>query len=214
MIGRRGWTAMAAIALAAAAPAAALGPLDIELQVNWWEAESDVDGAVEDSGAPGGRVDLWFGNRVGASAGYAQTEPGGFLEGEELVYSNLDLKFRLFNVADNGYLAVGGGWQKVDLFDETTDGPRASVDGRVGFVGVLYGYARGAYYFGLGDIESDDGDVEVDDGWEAEAGLALHPLPFLWFYGGWRKNSVEFTGDFGPTRVQNEGWVGGIGVTF
>lgn len=212
---RRVLAGVMAVALLGATPAAALGPVDIELQANWWQSESDVDGIVEDSGAIGGRVDVWFGSWVGADLAYAQAEPGGVLDGEELVYSNVDLKVRLFSLADNSYLAVGGGWQKVELFGETTDGPRAALDTRIGVVGVLYGYARGAYYFGLGDIEGDDGvDVEVDGGWEAEAGLAVHPLPFLWFYGGWRKNNLEFAGDLGNTRVENEGWVGGVGFTF
>lgn len=202
---------IAAVALAtfvlAAAPAAAMGPVDGEVTVMYWLSETEVDDGVTsasvDSEDIGFRGELWFAKKIGVSVAMF----GADLEDTDLSldYNNLDVKWRLFSPTENNFFAVGAGWQEIDAGDGKADGFRVVAEGRVAIVGIVYFYGRGAYAPSL-DAEGEDADMT-----ELEAGVMLKPAPFLQLFAGYRMNETSF--DAGGD-LTTDGFVVGAGINF
>ena len=207
------------LAAAPHVPAWALGPVDGEVTVLYWNSDTDAFGASESSSAVGGRAELWFIKKLGVSAGIYRPEPDGSLDGLEFDYKNLDVKWRLISPTENNFLAVGAGWQLVDIdfggFDTDTSGLRLVAEGRVGLVNILYLYGRAAYLPSLDDL--DTGLITLTDGKgkEFEFGLQLKPMPFIQFFAGFRSHEDNFEGPFGAdVDFKHDGIVAGAGVNF
>jgi hypothetical protein len=209
---------LSAVALATAlAPAQAVGPVDGEVTALYWESETEFDAIVEGSGAPGARADLWFWDRWGASAALFEPSPEGALDGSDLGYANIDLKWRFLSASQNNFLAIGAGWERFTLdgvTEGTSDGVRVLAEGRVGIVKILYFYGRAAYLPELSDLDTGTVVLTNGKGQEGEAGLQLKPLPFLQIFAGYRVNETEFDTPAGPLELKNEGPVVGLGVNF
>jgi hypothetical protein len=207
-----------AAALAAAiVPAFALGPVDGEVSALYWGSKTEIATLDEGSGAPGGRADLWFFDRWGASAAMFEPSPEGDLAGSDIGYANVDLKWRFLSATRNNFLAIGAGWERFTLdglAEGESDGVRVVAEGRVGIVKVLYFYGRAAYLPSLSDL--DTGTVVLTDGSgsEGEVGLQLKPWPFVQFFAGWRQNKTEFRSVAGDLSFENKGPVVGMGVNF
>jgi len=205
------WIATAAVvaALAAAVPVAAAGPVDGEVTAFYWlsETTSEFDGSPsfkEDSDDLGFRGELWFFKRLGVSAGMYSAD---LADSDETVdYTNLDVEWRLISPSENNFFAVGVGWQKIDVGDDDTSGPRVVVEGRVALVGILYFYGRGAYAPDLDDV----GPATGGKASEYDLGVMIKPAPFLQIFAGYRSNRVSFDGfDWDTT-----GPIAGVGINF
>jgi hypothetical protein len=212
--------AIAAAALAVSlwsAPAAAIGPADGEVTVLYWESDTDVSGVSEGSGDVGGRAEVWFLKRWGVSASLFQPNPGGALDGTDLRYTNLDAKFRLISPAENNFLAVGVGWQKIDVSGDAsgdTSGPRVVAEGRIS-VKIVYFYARAAYLPELDDLKIADATYTNGSAQEIEAGIQIKPFPFFQIFAGYRADKTTFDApEGGSFEVENQGPVAGIGFNF
>lgn len=205
-------------------PAAAMGPVDGEVGLDYWVSETEVasgaSGITEDSASPGIRAELWFFNKLGVSGSMYEPQPEGALDGSDTEYLNLDIKYRLISPTDKTFLAVGGGWESVDFGATDTSGPRIVVEGRVGFAGLAYAYGRGAYLPVLEDF-GDAATVEAQDGTgrEVELGVAVEPSPFFSVWAGYRTQNFEFDQFVGGVAageltVDNDGFVAGVGFHF
>lgn len=207
----------AAVLAATCVPAFALGPVDGEVTALYWGSQTSISTIDESSGAPGGRADLWFWQRWGASAALFQPSPEGDLTGEDIGYANVDLKWRLLSPTQNNFLAFGAGWEKFTLDGVTTassDGVRVVAEGRVGIVKMLYFYGRAAYVPSLSDLDTGAGVLTDGKGSEGEVGLQLKPFPYMQFFAGYRQNKTEFTSSTGDLAFENKGPVVGLGVNF
>jgi hypothetical protein len=214
---------LAAIVLAALAvplwpaPAVAVGPVDGEVTALYWDSDTDVSGVSEGSGDLGGRAEVWFLKRYGFSGEFFQPSPGGALDGTDLEYLNLDAKFRILAPSENNFLAVGVGWQKIDVSGDLTgdtSGPRVVAEGRFSFK-IVYIYGRVAWLPELGDLTLGSDTFTNGQGQELEAGVQIKPFPFFQIFAGYRADKVTFDApEGGSLEVKNEGPVAGIGFNF
>jgi hypothetical protein len=190
-------------------PSLAAGPVDGEITAVYWLSDTKFDLAGLDSGsekseAIGFRAELWFVKKLGVSAGLF---PAELADSDETIdYNNLDVKWRLLSPTENNFLAIGAGWQQIDVDSEDTGGVRVVLDGRVALVGFLYFYGRAAYVPSLSDV----GDLRGGSMTELEAGLMIKPAPFIQLFAGYRSNDVGFDGVDWTT----DGAVAGVGVNF
>jgi len=188
----------------------ALGPIDGEAGLYWWanEFEADISDGEIDAGALGGRGELWLDQTWGLSGQLYRSD----LEEDNLddaEYLNIDFKRRVFSLTDNTYLALGLGWQDVDINNEDSKGARILVEGRVGLGGVVYLYGQTAWLPELDDFNNRS-DV---DGTEFEAGLSFDPLPFVSVRAGYRKFKIDYTNDLNDNdeSAKSTGFVIGAG---
>lgn len=197
----------AAVFVLGTGSAVAMGPVDGEVTAMYWMSETEVDvgfgSASEDSEDIGFRGELWFMKKLGVSVALFSAD----LEDSDATidYNNLDVKWRVLSPTENNFLAVGAGWQQIDLDGDDADGFRVVVEGRVAIVGIVYFYGRGAHAPEL-DADGIDGDMT-----ELEAGVMVKPAPFLQLFGGYRSNDMSFDGGIDLTT---DGFVIGAGVNF
>lgn len=188
----------------------ALGPVDGEVGIYWWanEFEADFSDGEIDAGALGGRGEIWFDQKWGMGGQLYQSD----LEEDNLddaEYLNIDFKRRIFSLTDNTFLALGLGWQDVSIENESSNGARVLLEGRVGLGGVVYLYGQTAWFPDLDDF-SNRSNV---DGTEFEAGLSFDPLPFFSLRAGYRKFKIDYTNNYNNNdeSARSTGFVIGAG---
>lgn len=208
-----------------ATTALAAGPVSGEVTALYWASNSTIaDAESEHSYDAAARAELWFVKKFGLSASWYRPQPdnGAAVGVESMQYANLDFKWRYLSPTQNNFFALGAGWQQVDVNggyafagDESTAGPRVVAEGRVCFVKILYGYARGAWLPTLQDWTSTAaGDLRDGDGFEAEAGLQIKPAAFIQIFLAYRMSHTSFEGASGPVTFDHDGPVVGFGFNF
>jgi len=198
-------------------PAFALGPLDVAVTAYFWNADTEVLDQTEASGDVGGRAEVWF-KRIGGTAELFRLRPEGSLSDLDFDYGSLDVKWKLLDLTENNFLAVGAGYEKVDLkgstIDDNSSGPRVMAEGRVGLTSILWFYGQLAYMPDLSDLHA--GAVTFTNGsaFEYEFGLQLKPFPFLQLFGGYRMHKDEYDVPLGTGTIKHDGILVGAGVNF
>jgi hypothetical protein len=212
--------------LASISPAAALGPVDGEVGAVYWFNDFEAPGISEDAGAPGFRAELWFVERFGVRGARFSSDPDDLGSGASSDYTSIDLLWRALSAAENSFLAVGAGWEEIDLssigLDGDTSGVRLSLEGRLGLIGAIYGYAQLSYLPALDDAPSVVPGLRFDEmtGLEYEAGVSWKMAPFVSLRAGYRRNSVDFTLDDGlpgsdpEDTAESAGFLAGLGLHF
>ncbi|NIL99866.1 MAG: hypothetical protein GTN89_02585 [Acidobacteria bacterium] len=193
---------VASLALVSATAVDAAGPVDGEIGAIYWNSEFDSSGVAalsSDSGSPGFRGQLWLFNKYGVKAGMYRADLDDFTAVETSDYTSVDLMWRPFSPTQNNYIAVGLGWQEMDLstigLQGDTSGIRINVDGRVGFGKILFAYGEASYLPALGDATATTpalGRFESMTGYEYELGVSVKTFPFMQFRAGYRMQSVDF----------------------
>lgn len=219
------------VVAAATLPALAIGPIDGEIGAVYWANEYDTRGglaslASEDANAPGYRAEVWLFERYGLRAGvYTSDLEDVGMESSE--YASVDLLWKAFAPSKNNFLAVGAGWQEMDLtavgLDGETSGGRLSVEGRVS-AGFVYFYGQGSFLPEMDDAESStgtDGRFEELTGHEVEVGVSWKLLPFVSLRTGYRTHSMEFVrtdfdllGSEIDGEVESSGFLAGVTIRF
>lgn len=197
-------------------PTRALGPVDVEVTALYWMSDSELGGVSEDSKGPGVRGELWI-KRLGFAAHSYKLDPDTLFDGESLTSTAADVKFRLISVAENSFLAAGVGYGTMDLSGPgsgETSGLRLVAEGRIGLVGILYGYGRAAYLPSLDDWEVEGATLTDGDGREVELGVMVQPFPFLQLFGGYRNAEASFDLAGAAVDLKSDGIVVGVGVKF
>lgn len=199
---------------AAAAPALALGPVDIELEGGYWDNDLDVEDAsgTESEGAAAPYLrGIFTVGRFGLRLAHYESDTDRLGDAE---YQSADVMFRLFKLTENNRLSVGAGVQRLAYDtgsgDDSTTGARVAAEGRVGLFKLVFLYGEAAYYPDLGDITV--GGVTVDDlsGFDVEAGVAIHPLPFLWINAGYRDVDIDGNVPGSDVSLGASGYLAGV----
>lgn len=201
----------AVAALALTAPALAVGPVDVEVGAQFWKNDLKSDGDKVSADGAGAFANVWFG-RWGVRGGIDRTHPDNT---DDIDYYHLDVQYRLLDVSDFNYVAVGAGLERIDFGPEDTSGPRVSVDGGIS-VKVVQLFGTVVYAPKLSDIDiNSTTKLEDVDYRSFEAGVAFHPLPFLRLRAGYRdvRTSGEVTG-FGSIKATQKGPFIGASVKF
>jgi len=219
------WLAAACViaAFVVARPAAAVGPVDIELEGRYWvndfEKVDEIEDLDDEASALGWRGRLWFG-RFGVQVEQHESDPSDL--DPRATYTSAELDFKLLEIGDS-FLGLGAGWQRNEYefgsLSRTTQGLRLSAEASVELFWIIQGTARFGYYPDLGDMSDGAGSVWDDvhgDEWELAVGI--HPLPFLWFKAGYREMQVSAdvvgADTSTPTAYTNAGYFGAVGVKF
>ena len=191
-------------------PVQALGPIDGEVGLHWWanNFEADISDGEIDAGALGARGELWFDQKWGLSGQLYRSD----LEEDDLddaEYLNIDFKRRVFSLTDNSFLALGLGYQDVNIDNDSSKGARILVEGRVGLGGVVYLYGQTAWFPELEDFNNRSN----VDGTEFEAGLSFDPLPFMSVRAGYRRFKIDYTNELNNSdeSAKSTGFVIGAG---
>lgn len=193
----------AAVAVAAAGtPALALGPVDIDLGVVYWLSETEEGDVTADSEAPGGFVDLGFGDHWVVGASYYKADPDG---GDSVDFTNLTVKYKFISATRNNFFALGAGAEKLSGGDESATSARVFAEGRVS-VKIVYFYARAAYLPSLADL----GPLKGDTGTDFDAGVGIKPLPFFYIYAGYADKTREYE----QLEFKVNGPYAGVGFNF
>ena len=185
-----------------ALPAAAAGPVDGEFGAVYWLSDYDGSGVTalsSDSGSPAFRASLWLFDKYGVKAGVYRSDLDDVGAIEASSYTSIDVMWRPLSPTSNNYIAVGLGWQEMDLnaigLEGDTSGARVSAEGRVGLGRLFYAYGEGAYMPDLDDANATTvgfGQFEDLSGYEYEAGISWKVAPFINVRAGYRVHSVDF----------------------
>ncbi len=201
-----------------ALPASALGPVDGEIGALWWANEYDVDGAsAVDGDAPGFRAEVWMMKKYGVRAARFSSDLDDIgLDSSD--YSSLDLMWKAFSPTENNFLALGLGWEEMDMtgigLDGDTSGVRLSVEGRVGIIGAVYAYGQGSYLPSLDDATSAGATLKDLEGFEYELGVSWKAAPFISFRAGYRENSLDYSSAGIDGTAETRGFLLGTGFHF
>jgi hypothetical protein len=186
------------LCLPLSAPALALGPVDGEVSTVWWANDFDTDSqgvtTSSDAGAPGLTAQLWAFKRFGVRASQFSSEPDDM---DGIDYRSFDFMWRPLSPTENNFVAVGLGWQQMELpgFADDTSGARVTVEGRVSLMGMVYAYGHGSYLPSLDDADAIDPAVsrfEDLNAYEYELGIAYNAAPFMDVHAGYRVNNLSF----------------------
>ena len=205
--------ALVASAVAGSVAGQAAGPIDGEAAVVYWMSDGTAlgDGGPElDSGAISGTAELWLFDRWGARAGIYQAEFADF--DEDVQYGSLDVMAKVFELTRNNYLALGVGWEDIELRSAETSGLRIVAEGRVGFASMVYGYGQAAY---LPKLDEFPGFEDVN-GTEFDLGVAVEPMPFLTIRAGYRNTTIDYKETLFSQDIESEakGYHLGLGFHF
>lgn len=215
------------LASLAGAPALALGPIDGEVGAVWWANDFDAEtGDLDDSAdgdAPGFRGELWFKKYGLRAAMYSSDTDDLNIDQDSSDYMSVDLMWKAFAPTENNYVAVGLGWEELDILDSDTSGVRLSAEGRIGILSVLHAYGHASYLPSMDDTSSSgfDGRFEDIDGLEYEVGISWKMAPFISMRAGYRETSFDF--DFDPleksdpevaSSIESTGFLLGLGFHF
>lgn len=196
-----------------AAPAWAMGPIDGEAGLVYWKNTQTLDAngsSVDfDGDAPGAHAEIWLLGRWGFRGSYWRSSVDSGRSTGDLDYINAELAYKLVKPTDNTFLSVGLGWQQAEFGDVDSGGVRASVHGRIGFLGFAYAYGQLGWAPSMSDFDVFR-DVSSKD---VELGVSFEPMPFLSLRAGYRVQRLEFS-VAGPdnAELETKGVFAGAGV--
>lgn len=199
------------VALLGALNAQALGPLDGEAGIQWWNTQ--YAGSLWEGDLDVGSISLhgesWWNKSWGVRGALynADLDQGDGLRDEQRF--SLDIKRRLISPTDNTFFAAGVGWENIRLdTGDSSNGIRLSLDGRVGLAGIVSLYGRAAWLPAL----SDAGRFSGMSGRELETGVVLDPLPFISLRAGYRSFNLDYEGSNGDGYSRANGVILGAGI--
>jgi opacity protein-like surface antigen len=203
-----------ALCLCAQAADADNNGVDGSAYLSWWSNNFSADAldASFDAGTVGVEAEAWWSQRWGIKGSLFKSD---VLENDSKGgpdFLSFDVKRRLISPTQNNFLALGLGWQSVDLTkDADTEGFRLLLQGALGLTPVLSVFGHAAWLPGL--VESDQ--LKDPKGLEFEAGIAVNPFPYLSLRAGYRQFNLDFNSPAGENETsRSKGVVLGAGVTF
>lgn len=216
---RKLWMIPVVAGLILVMPSAAMAwkPAGGAVELVYWLGEMDFSGETDDMEGFGVEADVWITPRLGASLDYYPTNGGGVFNQLDTNYVALDLKWKLLNAGEKGFLSAGLGWQATALTVPgdriSTKGFRLVLEGEATIAGPVRGYIRYAHLPDLDDLAPQ---VTGGDGVEYAFGLKLD-VRYFEIVAGYRVHDTgfDFTG-IGPAAIDidNAGMIAGIGWQF
>ena len=184
--------------------------LDGELGLTQWsnDVRVDVSEGETESATLSGDAEVWWNDKWGLKGTLYQSDlDEADFQGTDQF--SIDVKRRIFFPTDSSFLAVGLGWEDLDLDDgQSSSGARFVLEGRVGVLGGLHLYGQTAWFPSL----TDTGSRSDLTGNEYEAGLSYDPFPFMSLRAGYRHFRLDFDDDNGTGAFsETSGFVFGAG---
>ena len=160
------------------------------LPVSSWSAETQFTSPTLANNSNYFLSQEWFNDSPALWRGLEQTNrlDTGLNESSQWA---VDIKHRLFTVKENTYIAMGLGWNDVELEGETNSGMRFVAEGRVGLFGPTYLFGQAALSPWMTSSSSNN---IAPFGKELELGLAISPLPSMSFKAGYRSYWLDTPG--------------------
>ena len=168
----------------------------------WWDtpSQNSGDSSVIESDVLYEYGEQWWNQKWGARGAIYQSDQSG-LDFDNNKHLAVDVKRRLFTTPGNSYLAVGLGWDDIELpGDYSTSGMRFVAEGRYGVVGPAYLFGHASFTPWLSDMEN----MASPNGKELEIGLAVNPFPSMSLKAGYRNYWLD-SGNPGDTSSFNNG---------
>lgn len=210
---KRGILLMSLALAVAAAPVFALGPVDGEAIVFWWDSDlkDDATGvSTKDSaGDLGIQAELWAFEKWGVKGGIYRSNTDRY-DGR---FDNIDVLYKLISPTEKTYFAVGAGLKRAELIGESTQGLHITALGHLGFAGIVYVYGQ----IGLTPELKRFGGLDDPDGKDLEIGVGVEPLPFLSLRAAYHFERVD-TGrgnlplPKGDVQFEDKGFLVGAGI--
>ena len=188
--------------------------VDGSAYLSWWSNDFSANAvdASFDAGTVGADAEVWWRQRWGIKGSLYKSDVVESNSGDGPDFFSIDIKRRLISPTENNFLALGLGWQTVDLAKGAdTQGYRFLLQGGLGLTPVLSVYGHTAWLPGM--VESDE--IGDPKGLEIEAGIALKPFPFVSFRAGYRTFMLDYVSLEGANETsKSKGIIVGAGVTF
>ncbi len=188
--------------------------IDGSFNLAWWSNNFSANAldASFDAGTVGAEAEVWWSQRWGLKGSLFKSDVLESNSKEGPDFLSVDLKRRLISPTKNSFLAVGLGWESMDLGKGAdTQGPRFLLQGSLGLTPVLAIYGHTAWLPVMGDSEQ----LNDPRGFEFEAGIALNPFPFLSLRAGYRQFNLDFKSLEGADEAsKSKGVILGAGVEF
>ena len=209
------WIVVAAVlCVISSAGALAAGPVDVEFGLAYWVADEDVTGEAKKNAEDfGGWVELGVSRWAFALSQWRVSPDEG--SGD---FTSLDVKFRVFEPTEGNFVALGVGGERFNVegsgFKDDSTSARVLVEGGVSFK-IVKIVGRYAYLPSLGDLTVGPDTVKGDKGYDAEAMISVHPLPFFFLHAGYRVSSLDFElPDGSGLTLEDKGPFAGVGFKF
>ncbi len=209
-IGEHVTTVSVVVLLLLGTPVLAVGPLDGDAGLGFWTNEyaGDHSKGTLDAGSLNDLAGVWWGRRWGVEgAMYRSGLKDVGIDNTD--HFSIDLKRRFFSMTNNSFVALGAGWESIDL-DEggSSSGLRIVAEGRVGLGGVVSLYGQTSWL-----PEMDDAGARSNlQGQEFEAGLSFDPAPFMSVRLGFRRFRLDFDNGAGESSTaESDGFILGAG---
>ena len=187
---------------------------DGNVNLAWWSnnfSATAIDPSF-DAGTVGGEAEVWWQHRWGLKGSLFKSDilESNSKEGPDFL--SIDLKRRVISASRNNFMALGLGWESIDLGGGgDTQGPRLVLQGSLGLTPVLSVYGHTAWLPALEESRR----MSDPDGFEFEAGIAVKPFPFLSFRAGYRQFQLDFKSLEGANETsKSKGVIIGAGVDF
>lgn len=188
--------------------------VDGSAYLSWWSNNFSANAldASFDAGTVGAEGEVWWAQKWGIKGSLYKSDVVESNSREGPDFLSVDIKRRLISPTENNFLALGLGWQDVELGQGVdTQGYRLLLQGGLGLTPVLSIYGHTAWLPGM--VESDE--LEDPKGLEFEAGIALKPFPFVSFRAGYRTFKLDYVSVQGANeQSKSKGVIIGAGVTF
>ena len=180
----------------------------------WWSNDFSADAldASFDVGTVGAEAEVWWSQKWGIKGSFLKSDVLESNSGEGPDFLSVDLKRRVISPTKNNFLALGLGWERVDLGKRAdTRGPRFLLQGGLGLTPVLAVYGHAAWL----PIMDDSEELQDPKGFEFEAGIAINPFPHVLLRAGYRQFDLDFESlDGGDETSTSRGLILGAGVEF
>ena len=173
-----------------------------------WSNQIDPDNEdVLEGGSINGFAEAWWNQRWGIRGALYRSE----LDDQDFNstdHMSIDFKRRFFSLTDNSFVALGAGWEEIELGDGGSySGPRITAEGRLGVGGVLSIYGQTSWLPDLGD----SGGRFNLEGREIEAGLSFDPAPFVSLRLGYRRFRLDYDSAGASDSTESDGFILGAG---
>lgn len=187
----------------------AAGPLDGSVGLGWWANgfDANLGSGDVDAGTLSGFAEVWWDQKWGIRGSRYESalEDAGIDTTDHL---SIDFKRRFFSLTDNSFVALGAGWESIDLdAGGTSSGLRLTAEGRVGLGGVVSLYGHTSWLPELDDI----GARSNLEGREYEAGVSYDPAPFMSLRLGFRRFRLDYDEGGSPASAESDGFILGAG---
>ncbi|GAB4374377.1 MAG: hypothetical protein Kow0062_12320 [Acidobacteriota bacterium] len=207
-----------ALCLLLAAPAFALGPVDVEAGVVYWmqdvEFQSGASSFTVDGDDVGLFAQVWIGDIAVRGAQYS-TGVGEMGLDFSIDWQSVDVRWKAFELTDSNYIALGAGIQRISIDDaggsDESAGFRLAAEAHFGLGRLIAVYGDAAYYLEMDDFDGGGTDV---DGYEVEFGVSVKPAPFLNLRAGYRTSTIDYTFGSVPREITPDGFLAGVTINF